>query len=600
MVNNLFTLVFFFSFCVGIPAQKLSNYTSFNLHSHNDYYQAQAFWQAYQAGFGSVEADVFYQNKSFVVAHTETEILSENTLARLYLEPLRQVIRQNGGLVFKDQKNPFQLLIELKQNYHISLTPLEFYLKENYPDLVNNPNLRLVLTGNIPPSSEFHKYSTFLWFDGDINKEYTLSEQKRIAMYSADLKTLTRWNGKGILRDEERQRVEQKIQNIHNVGGKVRFWNTPDFVNAWLNLMKLGVDYINTDRISDMSRMMKMLPKSYFYNLTPHTVYTPTYVSDAQEKAPKNIILLIPDGASLPQFYAAYTANYGNLNLFKMKQTALSNTTSANAYITDSAPGSSAFATGKKTKNNFVGVDIDGKPLEQLPDILARQGMVSALISTGDITDATPADFYAHTSDRDASASIIKDFLKSAVRYLIGGPTSALKNTDLKGVKIYNHLPKTFTQSKSIVVDPAASQSATDRGSWLSKAFTRVLNTLKAEPNGFFIMAEASQTDIYAHANDFPKVVKEVLDFDQTVGEALRFADQDGQTLVIVLGDHETGGLSLLEGDIRSGWVYGNYSTNDHTPLPASVFAYGPGSQYFRGFFENTEIFNKILLSLKK
>jgi alkaline phosphatase len=66
---------------------------------------------------------------------------------------------------------------------------------------------------------------------------------------------------------------------------------------------------------------------------------------------------------------------------------------SSNAYVTDSAPGSTAFATGVKTKNTFVGVDAAGKALAQIPDIIAAKGLVSGLISTGDVTDATPADF---------------------------------------------------------------------------------------------------------------------------------------------------------------------------------------------------------------
>ena len=100
-----------------------------------------------------------------------------------------------------------------------------------------------------------------------------------------------------------------------------------------------------------------------------------------------------------------------------MKSTGLSKTNSSNAYITDSAPGSTAFATGVKTKNTFVGVDNMGKALAQIPDIIAEKGMTSGLISTGDITDATPADFYAHSDNRNSSESILKDFAASKQKY---------------------------------------------------------------------------------------------------------------------------------------------------------------------------------------
>lgn len=115
-----------------------------------------------------------------------------------------------------------------------------------------------------------------------------------------------------------------------------------------------------------------------------------------------------------------------------MKATGLSKTNSSNAYITDSAPGFYLFATGVKTKNTFVGVDNEGKALAQIPDIIAAKGMTSGLISTGDVTDATPADFYAHSDNRNSSEPILKDFVSSKTKILIGGPTSGLTEDNLK------------------------------------------------------------------------------------------------------------------------------------------------------------------------
>lgn len=108
-------------------------------------------------------------------------------------------------------------------------------------------------------------------------------------------------------------------------------------------------------------------------------------------------------------------------------------------------------------------------------------------------------------------------------------------------------------------------------------------------------MVEASQTDGGGHSNNIGQLITELLDFDEVVGKAMKFADENKETLVVVLGDHETGGLSLLDGSLKEGWVFGNFSTNDHTSLPSSVFAYGPNSKEFTGLFENTEIFNKIM-----
>ncbi|MCD8538543.1 MAG: alkaline phosphatase [Leadbetterella sp.] len=108
-------------------------------------------------------------------------------------------------------------------------------------------------------------------------------------------------------------------------------------------------------------------------------------------------------------------------------------------------------------------------------------------------------------------------------------------------------------------------------------------------------MAEGAQIDYGGHANELPYVVTEMLDFDRLVGEALRFADSNGETLVIVTADHETGGLTLLDGDTKRGYVDGQFSTTDHTGVMVPVFAYGPHSLDFRGIFPNTDINRRLL-----
>ena len=111
-------------------------------------------------------------------------------------------------------------------------------------------------------------------------------------------------------------------------------------------------------------------------------------------------------------------------------------------------------------------------------------------------------------------------------------------------------------------------------------------------------MAEGAQIDYGGHANDLPYVVTELHDFDEAVGAALRFADQDGETLVVVTADHETGGLTLLDASVADGMISGEFSTNDHTNIMVPVFAYGPGSELFTGMYQNNEIFHKILKAL--
>lgn len=581
-------------------AQNYLNYNVGNAHSHNDYMQEIPFWQAYYANFGSIEADVYPVKGKLWVAHTEKELSSDRTLENLYLDNISKQIKLNKGNIYPDAGKKLQLLIDIKQDYKTALSILVNTLKK-YPEITGNSGIKIVITGGRPQPADFKNYPSYLYFDGDLDQNYSTDQLKRIGMFSADLPGLVKWNGKGIPRDEETEKIKQAVEKAHTQQKPMRFYGAPDFPNAWVNLMDLGVDYINTDHIPDLKKFMNAIPKNFYKNTKEYPVYTPTYKTDGVSKKVKNVILLIPDGTSLPQYYAAFTANKGKLNVFNMKSTGLSKTNSSNAYITDSAPGSTAFATGVKTKNTFVGVDHMGKALAQIPDIIADKGLVSGLISTGDVTDATPADFYAHSDNRNSSELILKDFAASKTKILIGGPTSGLTQENLLKFKetkidLYQDLKSVNKiTNRTLIIDPLASQRVSQRGNWLADAFDLTLNDLKNNKKGFFMMVEASQTDGGGHSNNIEQLVTELLDFDHVVGKAMKFADENKETLVIVVGDHETGGLTLLDGNLKEGWIFGNFSTNDHTSIPSSVFAYGPNSKEFTGLFENTEIFNKIM-----
>jgi len=582
-------------------AQNYLNYSVGNAHSHNDYMQEVPFWEAYYAQFGSIEADVFLVKGKLWVAHTEKELSADRTLENLYLDNISKQIKLNKGHIYADAHKKLQLLIDIKQDYKTSLNALVSTLKK-YPEITGNAGIKIVITGGRPQPNDFKNYPNYLYFDGDLEKNYTPDQLSRIGMFSTDLPGLVKWNGKGIPRDEETDKIKKAVDKAHAQQKPVRFYGAPDFPNAWVNLMDMGVDYINTDHIPDLKKFMNTIPRNFYKNTKEYATYTPTYKTDGTAKKVKNVILLIPDGTSLPQYYAAFTANKGTLNVFNMKSTGLSKTNSSNAYITDSAPGSTAFATGVKTKNTFVGVDAMGKAIAQIPDIIAEKGMVSGLISTGDVTDATPADFYAHSDNRNSSEPILKDFAASKTKILIGGPTAGLSQENLQKfkeakVEVFNDLKSVGKiNNRTLVIDPLASQRITNgRGNWLADAFDLTLNDLKNNKKGFFMMIEASQTDGGGHSNNMEQLVTELLDFDYVVGKAMKFADENKETLVIVVGDHETGGLTLLDGSLKDGWVFGNFSTNDHTSIPSSVFAYGPNSKEFTGLFENTEIFNKIL-----
>ncbi len=593
-MRSLF-LFFVFAWTSSLLVAQVPKYKVANLHAHNDYEQKIPLKQAYMAGFGSIEVDIFLEKGKLLVAHEENELSKAQELRNLYLAPLVQLLE-------KDTARELLLLVDLKTTAHPTLKALISEL-EQFPKLIANHQLRITITGNQPPVDSFTYYPSFIWFDGKPDQSYSDSDWARIALVSANIKKYTNWNGKGVLTSND-QLILKRLINVAKVKDKpFRFWNAPDIPNAWYQLMKLGVGYINTDQIEASSTFMRTLSASSFALDKPLPVYTPTEASDGLQKPPKNIILLIADGMGLPQLQAANTANRGDLNIFRIKRMGLSLTSSYDSYITDSAPGATAFSTGKKTNNRSVGVDHTGKALLQLPNLMAAKGKRTALITSGDITDATPAAFYAHQQERSNSLSILQDLHQSPISILAGSGSRQIDSVLFRAndIQYFSRVQDMhFVQGKKIVVtDSIASKRILDgRGNWLQKAFLSSVDILKKDSAGFFMMIEGAKVDHGGHDNHLPFVITEALDFDQLVAAVLRFADSNGETLVIVTSDHETGGLTLLDGDIREGYVSGHFSTTDHTALPVPYFVYGPGSHLFTGVIQNTEIFNLIMQSL--
>jgi len=600
----------------SLQAQPLA-YTVSNAHSHNDYEQKVPFWLAYNEGFGSIEADIFLRHDSLIVAHSEKELTLRRTLETYYLDHLLACVRKNGGRPYLNVNAPLQVLIDIKTDSIHTLARLVEVLGK-YPGLTGNPAIKFVITGNRPAPFLWPGYPSWIWFDGVLSDQYDQAVLDKVVMLSDDFKSYSQWNGKGIIPAKEWAFLQAAVKKAHQWKKTVRFWDAPDFINAWYQFMHLQVDYINTDHIAALSEFLHHLPKTSYAGGDAYQLYQPTYKTDGIDRPVKNVILLIGDGTGLAQLYTGYTANKAALNIFAMRSIGLSKTRSYDSYVTDSAPGSTAFSSGEKTNNRSVGVDHTGKALPLLPAILQQKKKIrTGLVTCGDIADATPADFYAHQAERSNATAILRDLQHAPIDALMGSGDESLGNVPIlnEGDKAavtgsmlqelqpeYTVVPavdsvRTSAAGKKwIVVEKRAGLSMLDgRGDWLQKAFNKTIDLLSPNKQGFFIMTEGAQVDYGGHANDLPYVAMEVMDFDRTVGEALRFADRDGETLVIVTADHETGGLTLLDGDYQKGYIGGQFATNDHTAIPVPVFAYGPRSGLFRGVYENTDIFHRIL-----
>ncbi len=338
--------------------------------------------------------------------------------------------------------------------------------------------------------------------------------------------------------------------------------------------------------------------------------------------APKNVILLIGDGTGLSQISSAFYFKETSPNYGRFKHIGLINTSSSRQDITDSAAGATAFACGIKTYNGAIGVADDSTNVKNLVEIISSKNIKSGLISTSSITHATPACFYAHNISRGSEEEIALDLAQSDVDFFAGGGTGFFNNrTD--GKDLLNVLKeKGFSIDTTALSDFSTIQSyskaayllaenhmppaSKGRGDFLTKATELAIQFLSKDKNNFnfFMMVEGSQIDWGGHANDGAYLVSELIDFDDAIGKALDFAEQDGNTLVIVTADHETGGFTLASTlkKTEDGEEYSDYneitmtfSTGGHSATLIPVFAYGPGSEEFTGVYENTAIFDKIL-----
>jgi alkaline phosphatase len=580
-------------------------------HSHNDYHQPIPLLSSYQARMGSIEADVFLRNGQLYVAHDTTEISEEATLRKLYLEPLARFYVKNGNSPYPDPAQKLQLVIDIKDDHQHVLPVLIKELKSFhtiFDQTKNTKAITVAISGDVPAPAAFKNYPEYISFDGRPYIEYTAAQLKRVVMISDDIKNYTTWNGKGTPTKADGLKLKAVVEKAHQLNKPFRFWGTQDSPNTWLELKRLGVDWINTDQPEHLHDFYQRKDKLSYTNPVAYPVYNPTYQSDGAKKRVKNVILLIGDGMGLAQVHAGWIANHGNLNMTMMRHNGFSQTAASNSGNTDSAAGATAMAVGEKTNNRYIGMGPDDKNRTNLPDTLAHYGLKSGIISSADVTDATPAAFYAHQTERSLSQAIAKDLLNSQVEVLVGSNAkSFLANADTtlmpalkrKGYTWSSTLEqfKQQTHGKQLVLlaDSVTRPIKDGRGNMLVQSLNKTIGLLSADKKGFFIMAEGAQIDYGGHANDLPYVVTELHDFDKAVAAALAFADKDGETLVLVTADHETGGLTLLEASVEEGSVLGEFSTNDHTNIMVPVYAYGPQAFEFSGTYSNTAIFHKIL-----
>lgn len=331
------------------------------------------------------------------------------------------------------------------------------------------------------------------------------------------------------------------------------------------------------------------------------------------ERQVRNVVLLIGDGMGLTQIAAGRILARGAAGRFHFERfptIGLLTTHPAGALVTESDAAASSLATGVKVEIGRISVDAAGRSLPTLLEYLRDSGWATGLATTTRITDATPAAFAAHVGAREDEARIAGQLSAAGIDLLVGGgrdyflprkspPGRRQDNRDLiaemrqRGVDVVGDAAglEGATRLPLAALFDAEPQKTDPRSPTAAGMAKKALELLARAARPFFLVVEEEEIDTAAHANDGARMSAALRRFDEAVAAAAAFASRDGETLVVVLADHATGGL-LIESRSREHELALLWGSRHHTGEPVPVFAYGPpaAAGRFGGMHDNTEI----------
>ncbi|MCP4366400.1 MAG: alkaline phosphatase [Planctomycetes bacterium] len=330
----------------------------------------------------------------------------------------------------------------------------------------------------------------------------------------------------------------------------------------------------------------------------------------------KNVIIMIGDGMGWAQVAVARSFVHGpggELNMDKFEHSGYVSTFSLHSLVTDSAAAATAMATGHKTGNGIIGQSVHGEEYETILEMAGDEGKSTGLVTTTEVTHATPAAFAAHDDSREHAAAIAEDYLRhSQPDVIMGGGLRVWNTVPLKEAKDAGY-KVVFTKEELQAVDTSDTDKLLglfDTGN-MSYAMNRrmdepslidmslkVLELLSRDADGFFLMIEGGRIDHAGHDNNSRAVLYDTIAFDETVGAVVEWLGKNGladETLLIVTADHETGGLAVTGprdflpkrgNKAETKWIY-----RHHTAEDVPIWAQGPGAEKVNGHMDNTEVF---------
>ena len=341
---------------------------------------------------------------------------------------------------------------------------------------------------------------------------------------------------------------------------------------------------------------------------------------------PKNVILIIGDGMGQGAARLASEYKYGcagRVYFQRLPLVGLCSTFSANNPVTDSAASATAFATGTKTSNGILGLQVDERHdranAVRLVSVAARakaQGRGVAILTSDLLCGATPAAFFAHVISRRNAEKICEQAAECGYDALVGANgTEAWFRPAGKGGKrkdgrdlVAEMAARGYVLAHTAAEIAAAPKASKVLGSLkefcadepsrteeaLGEAVKAVLGRIGDRNEGFFMMAECTETDHANHRNNSSFAVKAVSMVEFATKAAVDFARERGDTLVLVTADHDTGHPLVIRGGGPSGRLCVQWTDTSHTRYAVPIHAYGPGAELFEGVLDNTDIAKNI------
>lgn len=255
----------FIGFCLTLvaPAALAGAEPLIQAHAHNDYEHARPLLDALDHGFCGVEADIYLVDGQLLVAHNRSQVKPERTLQALYLDPLRERVKQNGGRVFAGGPE-FTLLIDLKSNWKTTYPVLRAVLT-NYADVVTTFRdgvkrtnaITIVISGDRAKEMFADETIRYAGYDGLLTDLDPALPATLVPWISADWKMNFKWRGDGAMPEAEQKKLGEIVTQAHAQGRRVRFWGAPDNGTFWRAMRAAGVDLINTDNLAGLEKFLR-------------------------------------------------------------------------------------------------------------------------------------------------------------------------------------------------------------------------------------------------------------------------------------------------------------------------------------------------------